>query len=42
MQLNAGHFSDRNQSLVSAFNEDFAGFKFTRFDGTPVHIRKMI
>jgi len=29
------------EDLVNTFNEDFAGFKFTRFDGTPVHVRKM-
>ncbi|MCI0626587.1 MAG: vanadium-dependent haloperoxidase [Acidobacteria bacterium] len=29
------------EDLVNTFNEDFEGFKFTRFDGTPVHIQKM-
>ena len=30
------------EDLVNTFNEDFDGFKFTRFDGTPVHIQKMM
>jgi hypothetical protein len=29
------------QDLVNTFAEDFPGFQFTRFDGTPVHITKM-
>lgn len=28
------------QELVNTFNEDFAGFSFNRFDGTPITIRK--
>jgi hypothetical protein len=29
------------EDLVNTFNEDFAGFRFTCFDGSPVTIRKM-
>jgi len=29
------------EDLVNTFAEDFPGFQFTRFDGTPVHITKM-
>ena len=29
------------EELVNTFNEDFAGFRFTRFDGRPVRIQKM-
>lgn len=28
------------QDLVDTYNEDFEGFRFNRFDGTPVHIVK--
>lgn len=28
------------QDLVYAFSEDFEGFEFTQFDGTPVMISK--
>src|SRR5437773_1540485 len=30
------------EDLVNTFAEDFPGFKFTRFDGRPVHIRKSV
>jgi hypothetical protein len=30
------------QDLVNTFAEDFPGFRFTSFDGQPVHITKMI
>jgi len=30
------------QDLVNTFAEDFLGFRFTRFDGRPVEISKMI
>lgn len=29
------------EDLVNTFNEDFAGFRFTRFDGSLVTIRRM-
>jgi membrane-associated phospholipid phosphatase len=29
------------EDLVNTFAEDFSGFRFTRFDGRPVHISKM-
>ena len=29
------------QDLVNTFNEDFPGFRFTRFDGRPVEINRM-
>ena len=29
------------QELVNTYNEDFAGFSFNRFDGTPVFIQKL-
>jgi hypothetical protein len=30
------------QDLVNTCPEDFPGFQFTRFDGTPVHVTKML
>jgi hypothetical protein len=30
------------QDLVTTLAEDFKGFQFTRFDGQPVHITKMV
>lgn len=29
------------EDLVNTFNEDFDGFRFTRFDGSEVTIRRM-
>jgi hypothetical protein len=29
------------QELVNSYNEDFGGFSFNRFDGTPVTIQKL-
>jgi hypothetical protein len=28
------------EDLVNTVTEDFEGFRFTRLDGTPVHIKK--